>query len=312
MKRSADTSERVSNRDYIIFPISCLHRIFSDRKQALNDMLDYGVGNLTKSITMDFGTALCLTVYEHLQGRPTTNLIDHFMETYIITRDLLFNSSGEHDATALLEIWNDLTAEYDLYHTDLEVEKEKILNFGKMKTALKYLKMKQDVQGAISRSLALETSQKQVSVMLHTDLIFAFRDEEKSQFELISFCVYAAIRSIIGKNPAVKTNIEMVLQRAFGNNEELIKKYSTRRMFEKTMNELELNWHLTRYSFHTRGFYVSTSMSIKHLSYFAEARKDKNRIAKLKQDKMQARTDALMLISAEKSIGVGVNPKVLN
>jgi hypothetical protein len=297
----ATQTEKVSSRDYIIFPVAMLPEIFSDRQQAINNMLDYGAGYKAQSSNIDFSKALSLTLYDHLNGKETPNLIEFFVESSHIYRCDVFDIDGLFNESLIFEAWNEFAV--NIYSEDITAEKEEIMAYGKMRDALKYLKMKQDVGTALRRFAKLERPGKEVFVMMKSDTVISYRNEMKTDFELVLFCVYASIRSIIGsKHLAVKTNIEFVLKRAFGNNEELIKKYSTRRMYTKIMEELELNWGLKKYSYHTKGFYVSTKMSLQELIYFVEQKKSKNRLEKLKKEKAELRTAALLMIAAEKGI----------
>ncbi len=112
--------------------------------------------------------------------------------------------------------------------------------------------------------------------------------EEKTEFELMVFSFYCAIRSMIGTKPYYKGTDDFWILRAFGysskedfeNNKttsqhrDLIAKYSMRYHKDKIKKVLQNEWYLIYYSNHVRGYYVSFKMDFKTLVNIAEDKKD--------------------------------------
>lgn len=145
-------------------------------------------------------------------------------------------------------------------------------------------------------------------IMVNEHLAFVYRDNKKQDFELAQFAAHIAIKSIVGTKPYCKTNKQLILSRMFGyasakhipaklpkDIQPLYNKYATRWWMDKVLQMVELNWGVKIYSRkQIKGFYVSTSKNIDmdNLADKAENQTLKNRIAKLKREKEEARKKA--------------------
>lgn len=119
------------------------------------------------------------------------------------------------------------------------------------------------------------------------ELLLKFQ-EEKTEFELMAFSFFCAIRSMIGTKQYFKGTDDYWILRAFGysSNEDfekgvmtsqhrdLIAKYSLRYHKDKIKKVLQNEWFLIYYSNHVRGYYVSFKMDFKSLVNIAEDKKD--------------------------------------
>lgn len=119
------------------------------------------------------------------------------------------------------------------------------------------------------------------------ELLLKFQ-EKKTEFELMVFSFYCAIRSMIGTKPYYKGTDDYWILRAFGyvskedfeknittsQNRDLIAKYSMRYHKDKIKKVLQNEWFLIYYSNHIRGYYASFKMDFKSLVNIAEDKKD--------------------------------------
>jgi hypothetical protein len=139
------------------------------------------------------------------------------------------------------------------------------------------------------------------------ELLLKFQ-EKKTEFELLVFSFYCAIRSMIGTKPHLKTTDDYWLSRAFGYatiedyqnsnptqvEKDMRVKYSKRYWLDKIKLTLQDEWHLVYVSSNKyikiRGFYVSTQMTYEQLILIA---KGKNEVFKSKQ---KARNDVLVKV----------------
>ena len=125
-------------------------------------------------------------------------------------------------------------------------------------------------------------------------MIFDFYKNEKTEFEIITFLAFAAIRSILQRDRYKKMSNESLIGRMSGNSRKgepinpLLNKYTKRYQLDKIKKELEINWGLKLYGKHTRGYYVSFKMDFESLMYQVEKRKKKYRLMKLQQEKKAA------------------------
>ena len=75
-----------------------------------------------------------------------------------------------------------------------------------------------------------------------------------------------------------------------------ILKYNNRYQLDKIKLDLQLNWGLKLYGNHTRGFYVSFSMSLESLIKQAELRRKKYKLKGLQRQKEDAKKAVLLAI----------------
>lgn len=155
---------------------------------------------------------------------------------------------------------------------------------------------------------------------VNTEIVWQYRDDPKTPYQIAQFCAFCATRSIIGKGEYKKTNRDLISARMFGytNKEEMqnntpdltVKniskkvrairekeieernKYQTRYHSDKILTELEFNWGLKRYADHIRGMYISYSMDLAELAKICEQSKKSVRLDTLKEAKRLARLSA--------------------
>jgi hypothetical protein len=138
---------------------------------------------------------------------------------------------------------------------------------------------------------------------ISTKMIFDFYKNEKTESEISTFLAFAAIKSILQKQAYTKITNEYLISRMSGNSKtsdpipESMFKYNNRYQLDKIKKELELNWGLKLYAFHTRGFYVSFSVELLGLITYAEGRKKKTKEKELQRKKNEARELALKQIN---------------
>lgn len=132
-----------------------------------------------------------------------------------------------------------------------------------------------------------------------SSVVFQFRDEYKTEFEIACFVAFAAIRSMLWKREYLKINDSALLSRMAGLSglnftpyqiPEHLKKYMKRYHRDKLLNELAENWHLTTYARYTRGYYVSNSMDYETLGFEVE----KSRLNR-KQNQLKKEANARIL-----------------
>lgn len=144
--------------------------------------------------------------------------------------------------------------------------------------------------------------------MINRNLVFEFRDKEKTESEIAQLAMFIAMRSILGQKLHCKTNKQLIVSRMFGYKDakhagtcmniairEFIRKYLNRYHFDKIKEELELNWHIVTYSNHIRGLYISIKQDTDHnrLALVAETNKKKHKLNALRAKKKEAKEQAL-------------------
>lgn len=146
---------------------------------------------------------------------------------------------------------------------------------------------------------------KAVYVGISKDIIFDYYNNEKTEFQIASFCAFCAVRSIVGKKKLCKTNKSLIHARMFGFNSirelptnlsEMQFKYANRYHIDKAIKELELNWHLKLFADHCRGFYLSFEATHHELAQKCITSKKSYKEVKLKELKKVALAKAKMNI----------------
>ncbi|HMT75796.1 MAG TPA: hypothetical protein PKA77_17110 [Chitinophagaceae bacterium] len=129
---------------------------------------------------------------------------------------------------------------------------------------------------------------------INKDMIFDFYKNEKTEFEIVVFLAFAAIRSILQKQPYTKITNEYLIGRMSGNSAKgepvnpLLTKYTSRYQLDKIKSELQLNWGLNLYGNHTRGFYVSFVLTYDELIMQAELKRKRYKEKQLRSMKSEA------------------------
>jgi len=132
-------------------------------------------------------------------------------------------------------------------------------------------------------------------------MIFDFYKNEKTEFEIITFLAFAAIRSILQKQPYIKITNDYLIGRMSGNSGKgepinpLLTKYTSRYQLDKIKRELEINWGLKLYGNHTRGYYVSFELALDNLIMQAELKRKRYKEKQLRNRK----NEALRMVNAE-------------
>lgn len=132
-------------------------------------------------------------------------------------------------------------------------------------------------------------------------MIFDFYNNDKSEFEIVVFLAFAAIRSILQKQPYSKITNDYLIGRMSGNSGKgqpvnpLLVKYTNRYQLDKIKIELQNNWGLKLYANHTRGFYVSFVLTLDELIMQAELKRKRYREKQLSERK----NEALRRVNAE-------------
>jgi len=135
------------------------------------------------------------------------------------------------------------------------------------------------------------------------DMIFDFYENDKTQFEIVCFLSFAALKSIIQDQGYKKMTNEYLLSRMSGNSKSkadidpTLKPFTSRYQLDKIKQELQLNWGLKYYSMKTRGFYVSFTMSLTELAKIAEKNNKAYKLKRLNELKQQARRKAIEELS---------------
>lgn len=298
---------------YFQFPLFLMRGLFTDKEKTLNDIISYGIYRFSKRIEYNLSDAAKQSMYGYYRKPITSNLeisIQSYVDNDLLSLDEDYNGfSGtefnpEYEVEQLLE----------LFEKDNNF-KEQAIEFYQIKKAFEKLGIEKGTYDhclQVGKRIEKTIPEKEPFPQVNKSLIFEFRDNEKSEFDLIQFAAYISVRSIIGIKDHCKTNKQMIISRMFGYKstkhlpdnmepiiKELFQKYSNRYHIDKVMMFLESDWNILTYSNNMRGMYISTGKkkTIDSLAVIAESKKRKNKFDKIKQKKNEAKAKALQQLN---------------
>lgn len=314
-------NDEMNLEKYFLVPVFLLQELTSNKEKALNGMIDFGIYSLSKKIKFngDVDDELhegarqlmyCYYRKPELIPKQTRLNLELYIDTEKVGIDEDFNGfdgtefDPEYELEGLIEVAN----------TD-PIFYYQIIDFGKLKSTYNLLNINGDMNAAYKNAEEIEKimGEKEPMVMINRDHAFNFRDNEKSEFELMTFAVYLGLRSILGKKSYCKTTKQMILARAFGfrnhtelmkNKPELYDKYSKRYWIDKLLAEIETgNWNIVTYSNRMRGLYIgySKKISLEELIVKVESKRSKNSAADLKKKKKLIRNKVLQEMSLQQT-----------
>jgi len=193
--------------------------------------------------------------------------------------------------------------------------RDEAFKYARLYRALKNLSMNGNTGHGLRRGHELVSSSPagEPLPMINKDLIFDFRDNEKTEFDMAQLAANIAVRSILGKKSYCKTNKQHILARMFGYVthrqlheaqlspaiKRLTGKYSSRYWMDKVLTALECDWGVLVDGKGMRGLYVGVESKIGLGAFIlaTETKKQYRKIEVLLRRKEQARAEALQQLN---------------
>jgi hypothetical protein len=199
--------------------------------------------------------------------------------------------------------------DYGLYNIakNLEGEMEK-----RYKDSIKFLGVKTgNFEKTVSNAERLSRLYPNNSpfVGIEKEIFFDFYKNSKTEFEICCLAAFLGLRSIVGTKTYCKTNKQHIHGRMFGyvsvkdipdKLSSIEEKYKIRWHMDKLLTELERHWHLSLYSGHQRGIYVSFDLELADLVRTVEKHKHTKSLSefrRLKRDYIQKTIQSLQINS---------------
>jgi len=304
----------MTKNKYFQFPLFLLRDLMTDKHKALNNILCYGLYAYSETLQPEIKqvmTQLMYCYYRNQKEMPKDLL--QTMQRCIDNETLLL----DEDYNGFVGNNKEFNPEYEIeqlteiFEADIDFQ-NKAIEFYKIRQAYNYIGVAGDYGNCLKVGKQIQSTipKGEPMPMLSKNQLFEYRDNDKTEFELIQFAVNIAIRSIIGKSSHTKTNKQMILCRAFGyisskhlpeTMSEVFSKYSNRYHIDKVLQKLEIdNWNLIFYANNMRGIYIGLKdkITLENLIETAESRKEKNRIENLKAVKKLAQQKVLIKINS--------------
>lgn len=261
------------NQKYFFVPIQMLRGLHTDKKKTLRDCAMYGVFSLTqtkKVTTKEERTFIEQFVYAYYNEPDTMTMeLAEKMEQYI--DEGMFHADADHKGFAAgkgrkLNVDSEIHELERIFEDDQEF-RDMVVMFGKAKDAFQFYGMKKDFRDIFMWGMEMEKQipPKSPMVMIGQDKLREFfEDDTKTEFEIMTFAIYLAIRSILGTDKMKFTTKDMILARAFGfrnikelkkNPPDLYEKYSKRYWMDKCLGEIRGGWNIITYSSNRDGLH---------------------------------------------------------
>lgn len=307
----------MSDERYLQFPLCLLHNLFADKFKTINDIIDFGIYRFSKKQDYDLFEVARQMMYcfYRKQGDLTNDLrrmIQRYIDSENIQIDDDYNGFSGSEFNPVLELEQILR----LFENDNNF-KEKAIELYQIRQACSEDVLNIDCSNfdyVLKHGKEIERTipEGEPYPSINKSLFYDFRDHEKTEFDMMQFACYIAIRSILGEKPYCRTNKEMILCRAFGykSNKELpatmhpdlkalFDKYNKRYHIDRILQSIELSWNILIYSHNIRGLYIGLSkkITLESMIVQAETKKKKKQIDALKQRKHEARKKALQQLN---------------
>jgi hypothetical protein len=245
---------------YIMFPIALLKGMFTDKNNAINDILDIGIYWYSKRIKYNHSHSLSQLIYCYYRDKDSlsavlTSYLDNLVnsEEWLLDEDYNGFSGIEFNPEYELE-----TLE-PIIKSDTLIQNE-IKQWYSFRQALKELGIKGNAQEIVKSGKQLEKEiPNQPSTWVKVKTLFQLREAEQvNEIDTALFCAFLGIKSIGGKKPFFTTNKDHIVARMFGYKsyqqieitheepliEQLIIKYSKRYHQDRLKDLLEANGYI--------------------------------------------------------------------
>lgn len=293
---------------YFQFPLFLLRDLFTDKKKTLNQILKYGLFNYSKSFEYDETEVAKQVVWGFYRGGLPAILkkkLDDYIKKEVISLDeecSCFDINGFNPDGEIYEI-------LEIFKIDKEFQLH-AFEYYKINKSYRHFKIDGNMEACLLAAKQIEKliPEKEPFVMINSDHVFDFRNNEKTVLEIAQLAMFISMRSILGRKKYCKTNKKLITCRMFGfrnikdvdstmdtANREYFDMFNNRYHFDKIKTLLELTWFIVTYSNHTRGLYIAVGKNMTHreLAFAAEKSKKKNLIIALQATKKDAKNQAV-------------------
>ena len=302
------------DKNYFQFPLHLLRDLFKDKHKCLNNIISYGVYAFANTYSINKDSMFKHTIYKYFRRKDElpSSIVERLKEYEVhgLLSDhtdisQLFDTKGNFDAETQIQEF------YEIFEDDLDFFDE-LADWYKSVMVYKKFGITGDYLYTYSqgKKIAETILPKEPIPMMNKKKLFEYRDNEKSDHELLKFAVILAMNSILGKSSVRFTNKDMIFSRAFGYKDikqlkadnHNIRQDHYEMYFDKKrpgkviyhtnkiLDEIEIeNWNLYKYSNNSmRGIYIAKKRSIK-LEKVIEMAKERNRKYRIKAIKVYKR-----------------------
>ncbi len=254
--------------EYVRFPLSFIRDMLLDKDIGMTKMLLYGICIVAKNSDVDEYNAYRQTgycYYRYVKAEyneremhnsktvlPTSikTLLDELSEReglFYNVDYMGFNGNGELDMYDDILLLMEYTKKNPEWH-------EEIMAFHKLRQAAELFGVTIKNYDSLLSEFYKYSKAKTRMVSVKRSMILEYWKQQKTEYQIILFAMYMAVKAIIGTKPLARTTKSYILANTFGcmNEEELgrvmkenttikelYEKYSTKRMWEKLTKDIQ-------------------------------------------------------------------------
>lgn len=289
---------------YFVYPVFLHLDVIIDKNKGLNDIINYGLFHYARNIKYDYSNT---EVAKQLVYNYYNKKLPAYLRNKLNLIDDVFKDN-DYRGFNLEGVYEPLQEEIEpilkAFITDDEFF-NKANEFYRISKSYYDNSVSGNMESCLKRANEIFEMIPPKTPMPHfkKSLLFEFRDNDKTEFEMMQLLCYQSIKSIIGKNEYAFTNKKHILARMFGfkstkeidlnilskNNKVLFAKFEKRHHIDKLINEMQLSWEIITWSNYNRGIYVSQKSKKSHeaLAKISEYNKKKNKLKRLNLEKQR-------------------------
>lgn len=304
-------------QDYLFVPIMLLRDMITEPKETITDILVSGIYNRSKTLEFNFDS----------DEKVENYLLSQFAYAYVNERDTMPESLiCEIESLDNYELFkhngfepNDMIEALDYIFTNNDTNdeiKNGAIAFSRVRECIRRFELKDylnrmnvnlSIEYILDRGEAIENSTplKMPMVMIHKDKAIEFRDNTKTERELVKFAVYLSMSSILGKKAFGFTNRQMIFARAFGFKDmnelqltppDKFNEYKGVKKQKNILEEVETEWYMFFDSGNgkdgIRGTYIANAINMNEDKFMDEIQVAQSKRENRRAEKKEARENA--------------------
>lgn len=266
--------EGTHNR-YLLVPLPMLRLVFTEPEKAFDDMLEYGFYKSAMTAKISFKEAASKLAYAICFPKGVNNELTSYLDSevgrFVVNGDFQLGSDYNTEGERIANIVEHYARHDSVFYAAA-------LEWCKLRNAMSLFEVS---GGSYQRTLDVVKRhgafKNEPLCMLTKDAIFSARDEMYSEDAKIQFCMYAGIKSILGRKTWCYTHRATILERTFGCKDKATlqsitdsrildahKIWSARKRYERIYNRLENEEFISTFGA-WRLVFVSASLTLDEL-----------------------------------------------
>ena len=215
---------------YIQFPLLMIRELFTKRIEIINNIIRYGIYKYSTKLEYDLENVARQLMYGFYNKRiDLSHDLEAAIERYISEGKLTVDEKTEYEhhgekktsgkgfIKGNFNPFDEMCDLQEIFKQDTDFLNQSI-EYYQMSQSYKSLEVSGNPAYTLEAGKEIDNTipDHEPFPMINNNLLFDFRDTNKTESDIAQFAAYIAIRSILGKKPYCKTNKKMIVARMFG------------------------------------------------------------------------------------------------